>query len=224
MCFASAARLHRLPVGEDGLIHVIVPSPRPSRHPIRVHRLDLAEGDVENAGCARVTSLRRTVIDCLGRLGPDQSDGLLAWIISRRILGTDELSEWVDQNAGAWGNRRRRTAIDRLRTGAASTAEWRLQALLRNAGITGWRGGESLIGHVGVAASADVYFPDVRLVIEVDGRRFHGADRFQSERTRQNALVAAGCTVLRYTWEDIVNRPAQVVAQIRAQLATLRSR
>ncbi len=67
-----------------------------------------------------------------------------------------------------------------------------------------------------------MYFPDVRLVIEVDGRRAHGDARFQSDRTRQNLLVGAGCTVLRYPWSDLVERPDQVAAQVRATLARLR--
>lgn len=223
VCLGSAARLYRLPVSEDGLIHVSVPSPRPSREPLRVHQLELGASDVTTFGPARVTTQQRTIIDCLGRLEQDESDGLLAWVVSRRLLTGPELADWVESHPGAWGNARRRAAAERLRDGAASTAEWRLQRLLRRAGITGWRAGESLAGHVGVSASADIYFPDVRLVIEVDGRRFHGEDRFQSDRTRQNLLVAAGCTMLRYTWDDIVSRPALVIAQIRAHLATLRS-
>lgn len=221
--FGSAARLHRLPVDDDGAIHVVVPTARPPRHRLRAHRIELSDGDVQRAGSALVTTPGRTVIDCLGRLAPDQSDGLLAWVVSRRLLGADELARWIDEHPGAWGNVRRRAAVDRLRAGAASPAEWRLQVLLRRAGITGWRAGESLLGHLGVAASADIYFPEVRLVVEVDGRRYHGAERFQSDRTRQNALVAAGCTVLRYTWDDLVHRPTLVTAQIQAQLTLLGS-
>jgi len=57
----------------------------------------------------------------------------------------------------------------------------------------------------------------------VDGRAYHGPDRFQSDRTRQNALTAAGCTVLRYTWYDLTERPGYVASQIRAMLARLRT-
>ena len=209
---------------DDELIHVIVPGPRPQRGRLVPHQYALDPVDLTRFGPVAVTSERRTIVDCLGRLGAAESDSLLAWVISRRLLTDVELAAWVQAHPGAWGNARRRQAVERLRDGAASPAEWRLQRLLRAAGITGWRAGESLAGHVGVAASADIFFPDVRLVIEVDGRRFHGDDRFQADRTRQNLLVAAGCTVLRYTWDDIVHRPTAVVAQIRTHLATLRAR
>jgi len=63
-------------------------------------------------------------------------------------------------------------------------------------------------------------------VIEIDGRQFHiGADVFESDRRRQNALVLRHWTVLRYTYRRLVEEPDQVVAEIRAgiQLARLRS-
>ena len=61
-------------------------------------------------------------------------------------------------------------------------------------------------------------------MIEVDGRAAHGPDRFQADLARQNMLVATGCTVLRYTWLDLVARPEDVLAEIRRTLAALQAR
>lgn len=59
-----------------------------------------------------------------------------------------------------------------------------------------------------------------RLVIEVDGYAYHsGDDRFQRDRTKQNALLAAGWRVLRFTWADLVDRPDTVLARITEILA-----
>jgi very-short-patch-repair endonuclease len=56
-------------------------------------------------------------------------------------------------------------------------------------------------------------------VIEVDGRAHHTTpDRFERDRERQNALVAAGWTVLRFTWRDLTTRPSAVVATVRRML------
>jgi len=53
-------------------------------------------------------------------------------------------------------------------------------------------------------------------VIEVDGERSHtGREAFVRDRRRQNALVNAGYTVLRYTWWDLTQRPDAVQAEIR---------
>ena len=64
-----------------------------------------------------------------------------------------------------------------------------------------------------------------RLVIEVDGWAFHtDPARFQRDRTRQNRLVAAGWTVLRFTWADLHHRPDKVIREVRAALTIAVSR
>lgn len=219
----TAARVHRLPVAADERIHVVVPSGRPSRGRLTPHQFRLDDDDLVDVMGVPVTGVRRTVFDCLGRLpGPAALD-LLAWVSSRRLVEHDELVSWIGEHPGRWGNPSRRRAALRMASGAMNPAEDLLHAILRRAGIAGWSAGVALGQLIGVWAVADVYFPEVRLVIEVDGRRAHGDERFQADRTRQNLLVAVGCTVLRYTWSDLTLHPDQVAAQIRATLATLRA-
>ena len=98
-------------------------------------------------------------------------------------------------------------------------AEQRLHRLLRRAGIAGWSPNTVVHDRLGIIGTVDVLFTDAKLVVEIDGFAYHGADRFQSDRTRQNRLVGAGYTVLRFTWHDLVDRPYDVVAQVRAALA-----
>ena len=65
----------------------------------------------------------------------------------------------------------------------------------------------------------DVAFPKARLAIEVDGFRYHSGDeRFQRDRTKQNALTSTGWRVLRFTWADLSDRPGYVIEQIRHML------
>jgi very-short-patch-repair endonuclease len=40
-------------------------------------------------------------------------------------------------------------------------------------------------------------------------------DRFRRDRSRQNALVTAGWTILRFTWADLTERPGYVVSAIQ---------
>jgi hypothetical protein len=75
------------------------------------------------------------------------------------------------------------------------------------------RDGAGLIGY------GDIVFARARLVIEIDGWAFHSdQERFQRDRSRQNRLVAAGWTVLRFTWSDLKDRPEAFVAAIRTAL------
>jgi len=58
-----------------------------------------------------------------------------------------------------------------------------------------------------------------RLVIEVDGREFHGDHQgFEHDRTRDAKLSVLGYRVLRFSYAQVVHRPDEVVAAIRAAL------
>lgn len=66
----------------------------------------------------------------------------------------------------------------------------------------------------------DYAWPAARVLVEVDGYESHaGLGAFCHDRERQNALVLAGWTVLRFTWDDVRRRPAHVAEQIRRALA-----
>ena len=53
----------------------------------------------------------------------------------------------------------------------------------------------------------DFAWPEFKLAVEVDGWETHSNPQaFQNDLDRQNALVAAGWTVLRFTWYDVVKR------------------
>ena len=124
------------------------------------------------------------------------------------------LDRAADLPHGYSGAPRVATLIADLGTGAHSDAENLLVSLLVQAGFTGYVVNMPVrLGNV--AVRIDVAFPHARVAIEVDGRAFHSSpQRFQSDRTRQNRLVAGGWRVLRFTWEDLTQRPDQVLRRI----------
>ena len=68
----------------------------------------------------------------------------------------------------------------------------------------------------------DLAVEEVKLAVEVDGWTVHsGGEAFGSDRERQNHLVRAGWTVLRYTPRQIRDHPERVRAEIRAVEARL---
>jgi very-short-patch-repair endonuclease len=105
--------------------------------------------------------------------------------------------------------------------GAHSTLESALHTDLRRGGITGCRANVAVMDAHGLIGVADVLFEEIKLVLQADGRSYHGEDRFQHDRTRQNRLTAAGYTVLRFTYDDIIRRPTDLVATVRATIARL---
>ena len=62
----------------------------------------------------------------------------------------------------------------------------------------------------------DFYWPELGLVIETDGLRYHRTPAQQSrDRQRDQALTAAGLTVLRFTHAQVRFEPDYVVATLR---------
>ena len=81
---------------------------------------------------------------------------------------------------------------------------------------------ESLAGETNLPVEIDdqLYFIDIafkqqELAVEIDGRR-HETDRdlFESDRWRQNALVADGWRVLRFTWAMLRDHPDVFIAAV----------
>ena len=80
------------------------------------------------------------------------------------------------------------------------------------------------IRSVGLRVQSQVYIPDVGrvdlvidgwLVIEIDGYAHHSArDQFRNDRRRANLLAEKGFVLLRFSYEDVMHRSAQMVAQI----------
>jgi very-short-patch-repair endonuclease len=70
----------------------------------------------------------------------------------------------------------------------------------------------------------DLFWPEERLVAEVDGFAFHGSrERFEEDRRRDADLVAAGYSVQRITWRQLVHESEAVVARFAAALALARA-
>jgi very-short-patch-repair endonuclease len=71
----------------------------------------------------------------------------------------------------------------------------------------------------GEPLEADLLWAEKRLVIETDGEETHGTrSAFQSDRRRDQVLVAAGYRVARVTWRQAEDEPDAVVARIKRML------
>lgn len=124
----------------------------------------------------------------------------------------------VERLVEAYGRRRRcigaadmGALIALLETGARSAAERLAVEVMRGAGLSGWAANHPSCGY-----EIDFAFPDRMVAVEIDGFAFHrDAATFQRDRTRRNALIAAGWTVLNFTWGDLCDRAEYVVTTIR---------
>lgn len=119
------------------------------------------------------------------------------------------------------GNRLRRAVIAASATEPWSVAERSLHQLLARRNLPEWCTNHAvrIAGHTHYI---DVAFRQARIAIEIDGFQYHSSrDQFEADRDRQNRLVLAGWTVLRFTWRMLTDHPQQV---IRAILSALEQR
>lgn len=217
----SAAELWGL-IQPAGYVDVSVTSPRAPRAlpPAIVHRIkDLHPELAEEREGLRITDPTRTVID-LGLVLPRWSvRDALSRGLTTKLFTINEVERLRDAlgRKGRNGTGVVRHLLEERVLGGQeeSLLERRLHDLVRKYGVPApvvqhelWHAGRFV-------ARIDVAYPQRKLAIEVDGFAHHSSpDAFQRDRTRQNRLVALGWTVLRFTWDDVVNRPAMVARQI----------
>ncbi|MDQ3716991.1 MAG: endonuclease domain-containing protein [Actinomycetota bacterium] len=82
-----------------------------------------------------------------------------------------------------------------------------------------------VVDTTGFIARVDLANPQHMIAIEYDGAVHRNSDVFIQDLRRQNRLVAAGWSVLRFSGSDVLSRPADVVSQVlQARLAAVRTR
>jgi hypothetical protein len=215
-----AGVLRGLPVDPGGIGTATVPHAHGLRsRGLRVYRSPLAAEDVGLVGGLPVTSEPRTMLDLLAHLPWDDARSLWSWLVTRRRVDLRFLADGVARRSGLAGTPQLRRLLAVSRSGSLSAAEDRFHELLARAGIAGWTANVPIQLAGRVIAVVDVLFAVARLVVEIDGFRTHSSpERFQQDRRRQNRLIAAGYTVLRYTWQDLEQRPAAVIAEVAGAL------
>lgn len=172
---------------------------------------------VRHAGLI-VAQPNAAVVDLLRFLDPGDAARVGRAALQRRIVTLELLVTAHSRIAHLRGAGQLRELIAVLAVGAHSEGEALLVGGLREWGVTGWRANYPVrIG--GRIYYIDVAFPGARVAIEVDGRAYHSDPRaFGRDRRRQNDLVAAGWTVLRFTWEDLRSNPDDVFRRIESAL------
>jgi very-short-patch-repair endonuclease len=219
----SAARLWGMAVPESPTYLIVDRRVRQPPNGVEIMRDCLTRTEVQTfEGMQLVTSRERTVFDCLRILDESAGLDLLDRALQQGWVTLPELGMRLRRSVGRHGVPRALRAMSRAASGARFSAERRAHALLRRAHITGWSANAPISDAQGVIGLGDIVFDEVKLVIEIDGLAFHVTpDRFQGDRRRQNRLVAAGWTVLRFTWRDLTERPAYVTTTVRTTIDRL---
>lgn len=216
---SSAAALWRIGYERRNLIEVSLPSPSRRRRPgIRIHRRPSlnVERDATTRHNIPLTTPVQTLIDLSLRLDRRGLERAINEADKYDLIHPPELREALDQRQSEPGVARLRTILDRRTFRLTKEELERLfLPLARKAGLP-----VPLTGQWVNDFEVDFYWPDLGLVIETDGLRYHRTPAEQArDRLRDQAHTAAGLTQLRFTHEQVRYEPDYVLA-ILAQTAS----
>lgn len=170
-----------------------------------------------------VTTAARTAFDLAGVVSPGRVAAAVDHLTSREIctIGQIRAVFFALARRGRPGSAVMRSLLEDLsdeRFVPASELERRFRRLVRSAKLPEPRF-EVDLGDAEWIGRVDALWPDARLVVELDSRRHHGGLVARAaDRQRDNALMSSGWRVLRFTWDDLRDRPDDVIRSIQAAL------
>jgi very-short-patch-repair endonuclease len=204
-------------VGRPSRIHVTVAAQRGHRLAgIRVHRRSgRNESDLTLRDGIPTTSALLTLIDVATLLQPARLEAAVNAADKLELIDPERLRSGLDRYRNVAGVPALRRVLDRATYRLTdSELERRLLRLVRRAGLPQPLTQQHVNGH-----RVDFYWPELKLIVETDGLRYHRTATQQSrDRARDQAHVAAGFVVLRFTHAQVRYDPERVVSTFRAVL------
>jgi Protein of unknown function (DUF559) len=216
----SAAALWGLRSSAAPRIDVTAPARRGRGRPgIVLHRVGSLHRE-DRASCEGlpVTAVARTLLDLAGQVSPDQLRRAFEQAERLQLLDLRAVRAICDRSPRRQGVRALGTLLTESREPPSVRSELkrRFVALCSAADLPAPALNTVVAGH-----EVDALWPRQRLVVELDGYRFHrGRAAFERDRVRDLDLSLAGYRVLRITSRRLDRERAAVAAAVRSQLAT----
>jgi very-short-patch-repair endonuclease/predicted transcriptional regulator of viral defense system len=189
---------------------------------IRSHRVRPFEPDeVTAVDGIPVTSPERTLLDLASVIGARDLEQALARAERHELTSTDKLLSLVNRHRRRRGIRVLRALLesDAQPSLTRSEAEERFLALIRKAGLPRPQTNVYVGGH-----EVDFFWPDQRIIVEIDGFAFHSSQKkFENDRRRDAELAALGFQVIRVTWWQLVKEPEATLVRVAQALAARQS-
>jgi very-short-patch-repair endonuclease len=212
---ATAGELWGIVARKGGPIHLTVPGTR-TVPGVKTHRRDLAPGEITQRHDIPVTTLLLTLIDVASHLTQPQ--------LEAAINEADKLGLRADALPALLTDCPRRPGLAALKATAGpgfrrtdSDLERLFLRLVRAAGLPVPLTQQAVSGY-----RVDFHWPDLNLVVEVDGLTYHRTAAQQArDRARDQAHTAAGLTQLRFSNRQVRTEPDHVIATLGAVIRRL---
>jgi predicted transcriptional regulator of viral defense system len=222
----SAGAMHefeRLPVGR---CVVTVPHRLTNRcDDVTVHEsTDLTPDHVMMMDDLPVTTPERTLVDLAAVLRPKHLRAVVEAALVRRQVEIADIWACFESVArrgkpGVTAMRAVLTELCETPVMVESELERRLLSVLRSSGLPDPVMQPGLPWRATSTGRVDFAYPQAKLIIECDGRRWHtSVESFELDRRRDNLAQLAGWRVLRFTWVDVTSMAPYVVETVRSAL------
>lgn len=216
----SAARLWGLVRSRSAQVEIAVPGPVNRSYPgIRVHRqTGLNPSAHRHVDGIPVTDPAWTLIDLASCIGHDDLEAAVNEADRLDLIHPEDLRIAIESSPRRPGIGRLRALLERQTFALTdSVLERRFLPIARRAGLPAPLTQVEVNGF-----RVDFHWPDLGLIVETDGLRYHRtASRQAKDRLRDQTHSAAGLTALRFTAAQVRFEPDHVRATLAAVAARL---
>jgi predicted transcriptional regulator of viral defense system len=206
----------------SGPIDVTVPGrKRHGQNGVRIHNVRrLHPDDRTTLDGIPVTTVHRALLDYAEVAQFQQLRHAIDAAERRELLDGRELERLYARSKGRRGLKPLKEAVAELRGPAPwtqSELERRFLAMIRQAGLPEPQTNKFVEGFL-----VDLWWPEARLVVEIDGYSFHKDRRkFASDRLQDTKLQLANCMSIRVTQDRMQNEPRALLDDVIRGLARL---
>ena len=213
----SALELHGAAKPSRRLPSVTAPAIRRKRPRIEVHTsTTLTAEDVTTVDAIPCTSVARTLLDFAEIARPRDLARTVEEVERIGLFDGRAVDDVLNRANGRRGTGRLRRAIAEWQEPAftRSEAERRALALIEAAALPSPSVNTWVAGH-----EVDLYWPEHKLVVEIDGYAFHSTRQaLERDASRDADLDDAGLRVRRVTWRQLEHEPEAVSRRLRKAL------
>jgi very-short-patch-repair endonuclease len=193
---------------------VTTPHSKRSRKTIRAHTARLHPEDRTVQNGIPITTPARTILDLAATLTKDQITYLIEEADRKQLLDVNAVDRAIARRPRAAGLARLKAVLKSYR-GAADTRsklERKFRRLIHSSGLP-----EPRFNVVVAGITVDVFWPQWKLVVELDSESYHDNPRaFENDRIRDATVQKHDLRVLRVTGDRLDNAPDDVLADVLA--------
>jgi len=225
LSYETAAEVNGLTNRQSPVIHVSIPANRRVSPPDGLEIHLSAYLDVKARfprGVVPHTLVEETVIDLISAAGSlDEACGWVTAAFGRRLTGEGPLRSTLSARRKLRWRGQLDEMIIAAAGGAHSLLEFRYDRDVERAhGLPPAKRQVPFTKPDGSRGFRDCYYEKFGLVVELDGKQAHPAERRGLDRSRDNDATAGGRSTLRYDWDDVTRHGCRTAAQVARSLAS----